>query len=74
MTIFLSDSYNILEDTINHLKSINLNRFPGVNITDFYAAILVDYERLDSDGAFNIEQLGYITRIFKGCYDYSFHI
>ena len=64
MTIFLSDSYDTLEETLNHMKSLKLKSYPGENVTDCCAAILVDSERLESAGAFKPEHLGYITRIF----------
>ena len=46
MTTFLSDSYDALEDTLNNMKSLKLNRYQGENVTDCCAAILVDVERL----------------------------
>ena len=65
MTTFLSDSYDALEETLNHMKSLKLKSYPGENITDCCAAILVDAERLESARTFKPEQLGYITRIFE---------
>ena len=65
MTTFLSDSYDALEETLNHMKSLKLNSYPGENFIDCCAAILVDAERLESAGAFNPEHLGYIIRIFE---------
>ena len=64
MTTFLFDSYDALEETLNHMKSLKLKSYPWENVTDFCAAILVDAERLESAGAFKPEHLGYITRIF----------
>ena len=61
MTKFLSDSYDALEETINHMKSLKIKSYPGENVTDCCAAILVDAECLESDGAFKPEHLGYIT-------------
>ena len=46
MTTFLSDSYDALEKTLNHMKSLKLKSYPGENVTDCCAAILVDVERL----------------------------
>ena len=46
------------------MKSLKLNIYPGENVTDCCAAILVDAERLDSAGAIKPEHLGYIIRIF----------
>ena len=63
MTTFLSDSYDALEETLKHMKSLKLNSYPGENVADFCAAILVDYERLESAGVFKPEHLGYIIRI-----------
>ena len=42
MTTFLYDSYDALEETLNHMKSLNLNSFLGDNVTDCCAAILMD--------------------------------
>ena len=52
MTNFLSDSYDALEETIIHMKSIKIKIYPGENVTNFCAAILVDVEHLKSAGAF----------------------
>ena len=43
MNKFLSDSYDDLEETLNHMKSLKLNIYTGDNVTDCYAEILVDY-------------------------------
>ena len=58
MTKFLSNSYDILEETLTHTKSIKLKIYPGENIAYFYAAILVDAECLESDGSFKPDHLG----------------
>ena len=58
MTKFISDSYDASEDTINNMKSLKLKRYPGENVTDCCAEILVDDERLESAGAFKPEHLG----------------
>ena len=50
MTTFLSNSYDALEETLNHMKSLKLKRCSGENITDCSATILVDAERLESSG------------------------
>ena len=34
MTTFLSDSYDALEETLNHMKSLKLKIYPGENVTD----------------------------------------
>ena len=46
MTTFLSHSYDALEDTLTHRKSLKLKSYPGENITDLSVSILVDTERL----------------------------
>ena len=61
MTTFLYDSYDALEDTLTHTKSLKLKSYPGENVTDCCAAILVYAERLESSGNFKPDQLGYIT-------------
>ena len=58
MTKFLSDSYETLENNFTHTKSLKLKIYPGENVTDFCAEILVDSERLESYGAFKPEHLG----------------
>ena len=74
MTTFLSDSYDALEETLNHMKSLKLKSYPGENVTDCCAAILVDAERLESAGAFKPEHLGYITHIFEDTSDSRFRL
>ena len=56
------------------MKSLKLKSYPGENITYFYAAILVDVERLESAGAFKPGHLGYITHIFEDTYDSRFRL
>ena len=58
MTIFLSYSFDALEDTLTHMKSPKPKKYPGENVTDFCAAMLVDAEFLDNSGAFRSENLG----------------
>ena len=72
MTTFISDSYDALEENINHMKSIKLKSYPGDNVTDCCASILVDAERLESAGAFKPEHLGHITCIFEDTSDSRF--
>ena len=43
------------------MKSLKLKSYPGDNVTDYCAAILVDADHLESDGALKYEHLGYIT-------------
>ena len=61
MTKFLYGSYDALEETLNHMKSLKLKIYPAENDTDCCAAILVDAERIESVRAFKLEHLGYIT-------------
>ena len=67
-TTFLSDSYDALEENLNHMKSLKLKSYPGDNVTDCCAAILVDAERLESARAFKPEHLGYINLILEDTY------
>ena len=74
MTTFLSNPYDTLEETMNHMKSLKLKSYPGENVTDCCAEILVDSERLEISGAFKPEDLGYITRIFEDTSDSRFRL
>ena len=74
MTTFISDSYDALEETLNHTKSLKLKIYLGENVTDCCAEILVDAERLESARAFKPEHLGYITCIFEGTSDSIFRL
>ena len=56
------------------MKILKLKSYPGENVTDFCAAILVDAKRLESDGAFKPEHLGYIIRIFEDTSDSRFRL
>ena len=56
------------------MKSLKLKSYPGENVTDCCASILVDAERLESAGDFNPEHLGYITRIFEDTSDSRFRL
>ena len=58
VTTFLSDSYDALEENLTHMNSIKLKIYPGDNVTDCCAEILVDDKRLESAGAFKPEHLG----------------
>ena len=69
MTTFLSNFYDALEETLHHMKSLKLKSYPGENVTDGCAAILVYAEHLESAGTFNPEHLGYITHIFEDTSD-----
>ena len=37
ITTFLSDSYDALEDTFTHMKSLKTKSYPGENVTDWCA-------------------------------------
>ena len=74
MTTFLSNSYDALEGTIIHMKSINLKIYPGENVTYFCTPILVHADRFESAGAFKPEHLEYISRIFEDTYDSRFRM
>ena len=74
MTTFLPNYYDALEYILTHMKSIKLKSYPGYNVIDCCAEILVDAERLDSAGAFKPEHIGYITRIFEDTYDSMFRL
>ena len=50
MTTFIFYSYDTLEENLNHMKSLKLKSYPGENVIDCFAAILVDAERLESPG------------------------
>ena len=65
MNPFLSHSYDDMEETLTHMKSLKLKRYPWENVTDCCAEILVDAERLESTRAFKPEHLGYINRILR---------
>ena len=57
MTTFISIPFDALEDALTHIKSLKLKIYPGENVTDWCAAILVDAERLDSARAFKTYHL-----------------
>ena len=56
------------------MKSLKLKDRLCENVTYFCDEILVDSERLESDGAFNTEKIDYIICIFENTSDYRFHI
>ena len=74
MNKFLSNSYDTLEENITYMKSLKVKSYPGENVTDCCDEILVDAERLESDGDFNPEHIGYITYIFEDNSDPRFCI
>ena len=74
MTTFISNSYDTSEEALTRMKSIKIKIYPGENVTDFCAEILVDSEHLDSAGAFKPEHLGYITCIFEDTSDSRFRL
>ena len=63
MNNVLSGYYASLVETMNHMKSLKLKDRPGENVIDCCDAILVDDERLESAGAFNLDHLVYIICI-----------
>ena len=69
---FLSVSYDDLEETLTHMKSLKLKIYPGDNVEDCLPEILVDSERLKIAGAFNLDHPGHITCIFEDTYDSIF--
>ena len=73
MTTVLSNSYDSLVETLNHTKSLKLKDNPGDNVADC-DAILVDAKRLESDGTFKPDHLGYIIRILEDTYDSIFRL
>ena len=74
MNNVLSDSYDSLVYTLNHMKSIKLKDYMGGNVADCCYAILIDIERLDSARAFNPKHLGYIICTFEDTSYSRFHI
>ena len=74
ITTFISDSYDALEETLTHMRSLKLKKYPREKVTDCCAAMLVDAERIESARAFNPEHLGYITCIFDDTSDSRFHL
>ena len=69
MTTFLYNYYDALEEPLTHMNIIKLKRYPGENVKDCGAEILVDTKRLESARAFNTEHLGYINCIFEDISD-----
>ena len=74
MTTIIYDSYYYLVDTLNHTNNLKLKDHLGRDVADFYDAIMVNVESLDSDGDFKPDNLGYIIRIFEDSSDSIFHI
>ena len=74
ITTFLSDSYDALEETLNHTKSLKPKKYSGENVTDCCAEILIDAELVESAGAFKPEHLGYIICIFEDTSDSRFRL
>ena len=66
MNKFLSDYYDYLEETLTHMNILKLTSYPGENITDCCAAILVDAE--------HFYHLGYINHICEDYYDSRFRL
>ena len=74
MNTVLSNYYDSLVDTLNHMKSLKLQDHPGGNVPNCCDTILVDVERLESAGAFKPKHLGYIIFISENTSDSGFHI
>ena len=56
------------------MNILKLKNYPGLNVIDSCAAILVDSECLESSEALKPEHLGYITCIFDDTYDSRFRL
>ena len=56
------------------MRIIKINNYPGENVTDFWDAILVYAELLESAGYFNPDHLGYTTCNFENTSDSRFHL
>ena len=55
------------------MKSLKLKIYPGEDITDCCAVIVVDADHPKSAGDFKNKHLGYITRIFEDNSDSILH-
>ena len=73
-TTVLSNLYDDLGETLNHLKSLKLMSYPGGDVSAYCDVILVDDEWLESSVVLKSENLGYTTLIFEYTYDYIFYI
>ena len=56
------------------MKSLKLNDYLVWDVSDFYDAILLNVESLESDGTVKPEHLGYSIRIFGDTSDSIFHL
>ena len=74
MNEVLSDYYDSLVDTMNHMKSLWLKDHPGENVADCCDVNLVDVECIEISGAFKTDHLGYITITFDNTSNYIFHL
>ena len=74
MTTVLSNYYDYLEENLNHLKCLKLKNNLGENVAECCAAILVDDERFESDGDFNLKHLRHIIQTFENTSDTRFHL
>ena len=70
----LSDSYCPLEENLTHRKILKIKNYPGDNVTDCCAAILVYAKPLESYRYFNTNHLGYITNISDNTSNPIFHL
>ena len=74
MTTIIYDSCYYLVDTLDHMKILKLKDHPGDCVAYFHDEILVNVESLESSGAFNTENHGYIIHIFKNTSNSRFQI
>ena len=73
MISVLSNFYDSLVETLDHMKSLKLNYHPSENVAECCDEILVDADFLERDGDFSTNHLGYIIYIFGDTSDYIFH-
>ena len=74
MTTVLSNSYDYLVGTLNHMKILKHKDNPRRNVADCCEAILVHMERFKSDGTFKPNHLGYIICMFEDTFYSRFHL
>ena len=70
----MSNSYASLVETPNHMKSVKIKDRPEDNVVDFCDTILVDAERLETDGYFKPKHLRYNIHISEDTSDSKFHL
>ena len=72
MTTVLSNYYDSLVGTLNHMNNIKLKYHPGGGVSYCCDMILVDLDILESAVAFKPGHLGYIILIFEDASDSRF--